>query len=295
MVHAVAFTFVVVLFGLNFPIMRVCNRFIPPFYGAGLRFGIAAVLLVTFVLVRKIPWPKGKALTAAVLWGLIAYGGAFGCLFFALSMMNAAPVAVLFATAPLFTAIFMTVLGVEKLTVRKLLGSGAAVVGSAWIYRQGLTIDVRPLPFLLSVGGAACAGLSAVILKRAPRSHPLSTNAVGCVVGGGVLLLLAAVTGSFGKARWEPNAIAALAWVSVMGTAVGFSLVTWLILHWSPLKVNYQSVLSPLVAAVSSTLLLGEPLRPDLMVGAVAVLAGAWAVLGAPAAKTPLITGAKTG
>ena len=277
--HALAFVSVVVLFGMNYPATRICNRYIPPIYGAGLRFALAAVILLAIVALRRIPLPRGKALRAAILYGAIAYAGAFGCLFFALSLMGAAPVAVLFATAPLFTALFAAAYGVEKLSLRKIVGTGAALVGSAWIYRKGLQIDVKPVAFLLTLCAACCAGLSAVILKRAPRSHPLGTNAVASAFGGALLLGIA-VAGGFTHARWERPAVLALAWVIVLGTVVGFSLVTWLILHWDPTKVNYQGVLSPPVAALSAALVLHEPIQRDLIVGAVAVLAGAWAVLG---------------
>ncbi len=283
MIHGIAFAFVVVLFGSNFVAIRLANRYIDPMFGAGLRFSIAAGLLIAIVAVMRIPWPRGKALTAAMLYGLIAYGGAFSCLFFALSMMPAAPVAVLFATAPLFTSILAAAFGVEQLTWRKIAGSAAALAGSAWMYRQNIDVSLNPGAFALCLAAAVCAGLSTVLLKRAPRSHPLGTNAVACAVGGALLMAVAFATGKT-HADWQPTAIGAMAWIAVLGSVAGFSLVTWLILHWSPTKVNYQIVLSPLIAAVSAALILDEPIRSDLIVGSIGILIGAWAVLGEAAA-----------
>lgn len=279
MIHGIAFAFVVVLFGSNFVAIRLSNRYLDPLLGAGLRFSLAAVLLVAVVAALRIPWPRGKALRAAVHYGLIAYGGAFTCLFMALSIIPAAPVAVLFATAPLFTAVIAAGFGVEKLTGRKILGSVAALAGSAWMYRQNMDVSLNPGAFALCLTAAVCAGLSTVLLKRAPRAHPLATNAVACAVGGVLLMGVAFATGKT-HADWQPEAIGAMTWIVVFGSVAGFSLVTWLILHWSPTKVNYQVVLSPLIAAISAWLILDEPIRTDLVVGAVGILVGAWAVLG---------------
>jgi drug/metabolite transporter (DMT)-like permease len=279
MARVTAFVMVVVLFGSNFPVMRILNRTIPPFYGAALRFLIAAVALLAIVGVARIPLPKGKALLGAFWWGSIGYACTFGCLFFAIGMMGAAPVAVLFATAPLFTALFAALFGVEQLTLRKLLGTSAAAAGSAWIYHGAIHLEIKPVAFALVIAAACAAGLSTVLLKKSPRSHPIGTNAVACAVGGVLLLAMAAATGTIRNDRWSTEAAVALGWLALVGTVAGFSLVTWLILHWSPTKVNYQSVLSPLVAAVLAYLLLKEPIHRDLMVGATAILAGGWAVL----------------
>jgi drug/metabolite transporter (DMT)-like permease len=54
------FVAVVLVGGTNFVAVRFSNRELPPFWGAGLRFLIAGVLLVAFALGRRIPLPLGS-------------------------------------------------------------------------------------------------------------------------------------------------------------------------------------------------------------------------------------------
>jgi drug/metabolite transporter (DMT)-like permease len=276
-VHLIAFAVMVTIFGSNFVAIRVSNKTIPHTLGAGLRFVVAAVVLFGVVSLMRIPLPRGRSLTAALLFGLFSYGGTFGCLFLALTMIPAAPAAVLCATAPLFTVLIALALRVEVLSWRKVVGAASGVAGCAWIYRNGMSLDISTTGFLLCMAAAAFAGLAAVILKRAPRSHPIGVNAVACVVGGVVLLALAYAQGMFPLARWNGPGLLALSWLALMGTVVGFSINTWLLAHWSPTNVNYHTVLSPVITGIVAAVLLSEPIRTDLIIGSIPILAGAWA------------------
>jgi hypothetical protein len=57
-----AFAVVVTLGAGNFLAVRMSNLELPPFWGAGLRFGLAALSFVAIVLVLRLPWPRGREL-----------------------------------------------------------------------------------------------------------------------------------------------------------------------------------------------------------------------------------------
>src|SRR5207302_1653941 len=54
------FVAVVLIGGTNFVAVRFSNRELPPFWGAGLRFAIAGLLLVGFAAWRRIRLPLGS-------------------------------------------------------------------------------------------------------------------------------------------------------------------------------------------------------------------------------------------
>ena len=73
-----AFFVEAILAGGNSVAIRFSNRELAPLWGAGLRFGLGAVLIVAVMAALKLPIPRGKALTGAVLFGLFQFAGAFG-------------------------------------------------------------------------------------------------------------------------------------------------------------------------------------------------------------------------
>ncbi len=54
-----AFAVAVTVGGANFLAVRFSTRELPPFWGAGLRFGLAAVLFVVIALALRLKWPWG--------------------------------------------------------------------------------------------------------------------------------------------------------------------------------------------------------------------------------------------
>ena len=67
-----------VLAGGNAVGIRLSNRELEPLWGAGLRFALAAAVLIVVVAVLRLSWPLGRALAGAALYGLFNVAGAFG-------------------------------------------------------------------------------------------------------------------------------------------------------------------------------------------------------------------------
>src|SRR5215210_6978630 len=72
-----AFAAIAVLVGGNAVGIRFSNRELDPLWGAGLRFGLAAILLVAAMAVLRLELPSARTLTGALLFGLLDAGGAF--------------------------------------------------------------------------------------------------------------------------------------------------------------------------------------------------------------------------
>jgi len=84
-----AFSLVVLFLGVNFVAVRFSNRELQPFWGATLRFALASVILFAVVRLRRIPLPRGGALTGAVLLGATAFGVNFAFLYWGLLSVTA--------------------------------------------------------------------------------------------------------------------------------------------------------------------------------------------------------------
>src|SRR5712692_4417924 len=99
-----AFGVSVLLGGMNFVAVRFSNRELPPFEGAALRFGIAALLFF------------GYALAGAIAFGLLAFGGAYAFGYWGLVTAPAAVGSLAFALVPLITLLLAALHGLERVT-----------------------------------------------------------------------------------------------------------------------------------------------------------------------------------
>ena len=74
----VAFVAEAFLAGGNAVAIRFSNRELPPLWGASMRFVVAALIALILTAVVRPGLPRGRALTGAVLFGLVQFAGGFG-------------------------------------------------------------------------------------------------------------------------------------------------------------------------------------------------------------------------
>ena len=97
-----------------------------------LRFLIAGIIMVGWILARKIPFPRGKTLLGLILIGGIWYVAQTLAYFTALSMTAAGLVGLLLYLYPAIVALIGAVAFRERLSKRKLGALGLALLGTAF-------------------------------------------------------------------------------------------------------------------------------------------------------------------
>lgn len=268
-----AFLTIVVLLGVNFVAVRFSNLELRPFWGAALRFIIASSILFVVVLFKRLPLPKGKGLLGATLFGILVFGATYGFVYWALLYVSSGMAAVTFATIPLMTILLAVSVKLERLTWRSLVGAVLVIVGIGLVFREQLQAEVPVLSLVFLLLGALSAALSGIVIKRFPKSHPISTNAVAMAVGATLLIVVSRIIGEPWHLPRLPATWAALGWL-IMSASVAFILMVWLLSKWSASAVSYGTVLQPLVTVAVASLLAGE--RVTLMFA----IGGAFALIG---------------
>lgn len=247
-----------------------------PFWGAAIRFAIAAALFRGIAAVLGVRTPRGRALTGAVLFGGIQFGAAFGLTVWGLVRAPAGLAQVLLGSVPLITFALALVHRQERFRWDRLAGAALAVAGIAIVFSAG---SDRGIPFASMVailGAAVCFAEALIVVKRYPAVHPAALNGVGMGVGTVVLLMLAVVAGEDLAVAREIDTHLALAYLVVGGSIGVFWLYVIVVRRWSASAASYQLVLIPLVTVAVSAVLQDEPITPAFAVGAVFVLVGAY-------------------
>ena len=271
-----AFVLEAVLAGGNGVAIRFSNRELAPLWGAGLRFAIAAGLILAVSAALKVALPRGKALLGAVLFGLFQFAGAFGLYYFALVEIQAGLGQTLLALVPLATLILAVVQRQERLRGAAVAGTLIGLVGVGLISRDQLQGSVSVLSLLAVLGSVLCFGQALVLVRRMPLVHPVVLNAVGMLTAAPVLIGASAIAGERFTLPGRLETWIALGYVTAVGSVVVFLLHVWIVQRWSASRTAYVMLLVPFVTVILSAWLDQEPITTGLVIGGFLVLAGVY-------------------
>jgi drug/metabolite transporter (DMT)-like permease len=226
--------------------------------------------------VLRLPFPRGRALTGALLYGALNFGAAFALAYYALVRLHAGLGQTLLALVPLATLLLAVAQRQERLRLAAVIGTLLALAGVAVISQGPMGASVPLSSLLAAVASAVCIAQAAVLVRRFPPVHPVTMNAVGMTTGA-VLLVAGSVLA--GEPRLLPQRAttwAAVAYLVVVGSAVVFVLYLVVLRYWAASRAAYAFVLIPFVTVVLSAWLDNEPLGPGLLLGGLLVLAGVY-------------------
>jgi drug/metabolite transporter (DMT)-like permease len=271
-----AFAAVVLLGGGNGVSVRFSDHELAPFWGATLRFAIAAAILLAVVLVARLSLPRGRALVGSVLYGVFAFAGAFGLIYWGLVETPAGVGQIILALVPLLTLLLAVAQGLERFRWRGIAGALIALAGIVIVFGGRVGTKVPILSALAVVGAAACMAESNVVAKSFPKSHPVATNAVAMATGAAILLAITLLTGERMVAPTRPETWLALGYVSIVGSVIVFSLFLYVIARWPASVSSYVMLLMPLVTVAVSAVLDHEVVSIAYLIGGGLVLAGVY-------------------
>lgn len=264
---------VIVVWGLNFVVIKVGLHDMPPMLLGALRFLLAAFPAIFFVRRPQVP------LRWMLAYGLTISLGQFAFLFYAMHVgMPAGLASLVLQSQAFFTLFFAALFLGERLRGSNLFGLLVAACGLALIGQQGDQM-MTLAGFALTIAAAAMWALGNVVTRKLGK-----VNLVGLVVWGSLIPPLPFL----GLSLWldGPQVIAdslrhfsldsalVLVYLAFGATILGYGLWSRLLSRYSASQVAPFSLLVPVVGISSSALLLGERLGALQMVGAALVMAG---------------------
>ena len=265
-----------VLAGGNAVAIRYSNRELDPLWGAGLRFALAAAIFGVIMAVARIAVPRGRALTGALLYGGLGFGGAFGLAYYALQDVHAGLGQVILALVPLATLALAVLQRQETLRSGAIAGGILALAGIVVISREPLRESVPLHSLLAALGSVLCFAQASIVVRRFPSVHAVALNGSGMAFGAALLLAASALTGEEMVAPERAETVRAIAYVVVVGSVMVFSLYLFVLAHWAASRTTYQFVLIPIVTIALSAWLDDEQVGLGLVIGALLVLAGVY-------------------
>jgi drug/metabolite transporter (DMT)-like permease len=228
------------------------------------RFSIASLIMIPLMIVRNIPFPRGKTLLGLMLMGGIGYVGMSFCFFTALTMASAGLVAILLYLYPAIVTLLSALLFKESIKGLKILAVILALSGTVLTIGPGG--GGRPLGIALAM--TAPFIYSAYILagsKFTKQAGVFSASTVVIISASivfGILVLIKGLSIPRSLEGW--GSVLAIALVS---TVIAINTFFAGLKQVGPTNASVLSTFEPITTVVLASLFLGETVGPMRLAG----------------------------
>ncbi len=276
----VSFAAIYFIWGSTYLFNYFAIQDIPPFLMAGSRFLVAGAILYA------ITWSRGAAHPTRGQWGGAARMGFLfltlgtGGTVWAEQWVDTGIAALIIAFQPLMVVFMLWVLFAKRPSLMILAGVALGVAGMVLLVGQQRFVTDRDtmIGMLVILGSMTSWCYGSVTLNKAnlPENR-LQSSAIQMIMGGGILLVLALISGD--GQRFDPALLtwkAGLSWLFlvVFGSLVAFSAFTYLLQHVSPDKVATSNYVNPVVALFLGWAFNDELITQQSILAALLMLAG---------------------
>jgi len=255
---------VVVIWGLNFVVMKTSLQDFTPFQLGFFRYFFAAVPLVFVVRRPQLPWPW------LVIFGLTQFGQ-FGLLFVALQVgMTAALASVLMQSQAFLTALLGVLWLNERIARHTAIGLLLALFGltlfAVNVLGENPSRVVTLTGLALNLGAALMWALANIVIRKAQAQHP-RYDALQLTVWMSLVPIVpfALMSWAFdppeAHGQWREASLAAwlgIAYLAWMATIAGYAMWTALFKRHAASRVAPFSLAVPLVGLLAGMAVLDE-------------------------------------
>ncbi|MCK5330489.1 MAG: DMT family transporter [Candidatus Marinimicrobia bacterium] len=267
------------IWGTTWFFIKISLAGTPPFFGAGLRFFLAGLILWGLVIWRKeYPVWNPTAIKVYLSFGIMNLAIGYALSYWATQFIYSNLSSIIWAGFPLIVTLMAHfLLPDERLNLRKIISIIAGMIGVAIILLdsgnlggENVTAGILTISFAVIV-----AAWPNIYLKRhRNKIKTIPMNAVSQTLAGILLLILSTVTEGDRQMEWSFINIGALLYLTILGTVFAWLIYIWLFSHISVTKISYIAFFPPVIATVIGWSVLGEKLTPLMILGAFLVLAG---------------------
>ncbi|MGI2912798.1 DMT family transporter [Vibrio alginolyticus] len=229
-----------------------------------MRFAIATMLMVPFVVFKKGNLTKLLRVIPRSLVISFFYCGYFACNFIAMLSTSTINVGSIYTLTPLVTALFSIIIFKQPLTLKSLLIYGLGMLGTLWVVFGGdmtklSLFDLNNGDVIFSLGVLCMSGYT-IAMKLLYRNDDVQVMTFTNLLGGVFWMLLATVVM---QVPLEWRSLDSSYYPSMLYLAIAATFLTSYLYQKAstilkPVNVSAYIYLNPLCVALLSLLLFGE-------------------------------------
>jgi drug/metabolite transporter (DMT)-like permease len=269
-----------VVWGSTYLAIRFGLESIPPFAMSGLRYACAGAILFAAAKARGAPRVVARDFVPAFTCGALLLLCGNGGVVWAEQRISSGLTALLIATEPLFI-VLLRAFPPERHAPggRALFGTALGLSGVALLLGParlgGERIDLLGAAVVLFA--ALTWALGSLLSRRfAPAASPLQATALQMLAGGALLLAVSVATGEWARfsfAHVSARSFAALVYLMLFGSLLGYTVYVWLLRVADPSRVSTYAFVNPVVDFFFGWALADETVTPRMLIAAAVILA----------------------
>lgn len=272
---------VVVAWGVNFVVIKLGLEGMPPFLLAGLRFSLVAFPAIFFIRRPAIP------LRWLLVYGMTISFGQFAFLFLAIKLGMPAGLASLVLQAQAFFTLLLGALMLgEKLHWNHIAGILVATLGMFMLATAGMegqtSAGITLTTMMLTLAAALSWGMGNITNKLIMRNRNIPVMSLvvwSALIPIGPFFACAAlfegqtaITNSL--LHISLQTVLSLVYLAFIATIMGYAIWGNLLSRYETWRVAPLTLLVPVVGMLSASLLLGETLTAQQMLGVAVIVLG---------------------
>lgn len=282
--HLILILIVILVWGCNFIFVTLSLHELPPLLLCAIRFLLASFPAILFI---KKPDVSFKLI---LMYGLFMFGAQFALLFMGMKMGMTPGLASILMQVQVFCSIFLAALFLDEIpSVWQMVGAGISCLGIG-VVAMHVDKTLTLVGLVLVIASAVSCGFGNLITKKMGRINMIALVVWGSFIAFWPLLILSFIFEGFNAFS---SCLPHMTWVGVMSvlyivyasTWIGYGIWNWLISRYSVANVAPFTLMVPVVAMISSVLILGESFQSwKLLAGllvitglGVNIIAGRWA------------------
>ncbi|HET9201789.1 MAG TPA: DMT family transporter [Acidimicrobiia bacterium] len=270
---------VVLILGLNWPVMATGVKSVAPIWMGALRIGTATLFMVAVAVARgTMSPPPRRDLPIVVSMALFRLAAVTVLVFSALELVPAGRSSVVVWTSSLWTVPIAAIFLGERMTRARWLGLSLGIVGVLALFEpwgfdwsdSGVAIG-HALLVLAAITNAATA-----VHIRAHRwtIAPLDSMPWQLTAATTILVILGFAVEGPPVIDWTPQLVLVVLYQGLLATGIAFWVQLVILRNLSAVSTNLTLMAVPVVGVVSSALILDEDVTTSLLLGLILVILG---------------------
>ena len=276
---------VAIVWGTTFLGIKIGVETVPPWFVAGLRQFLAAVILFPILLFKKeLKWIGWKNLSIQLTLSTLMLIGANGLTTVAEKDLTSSLTSLITALSPVFIFIASMIIGMEKFTFRTMIGLLMGLFGVVFIFWDGINDLGNPdyrnglLILLLAI---ICWGAGTIYTKKLnSASNNLFLNLFYQFAFAGIVQLIFAFLFSekIDVESWSLQSISAIVYLAVFGSVAAFFAYHYLLKTLLPTQVSILSYINTIISIFLSWLILGETISAKFLLATAFIIGGVFII-----------------
>lgn len=277
--HSGLYIMLCLIWGTTWLAIRVGLEDFAPFFSAGWRFLIAAVVFALIIYRRKLPVPMDKkSMSIYFMLGWFSFFVPFGMVYWGEQYVSSGLAAILFAVYPFAISLFSYFfLKNEKITLKKVTGMIISFTGVYTIFYSGISTsgDLYVLGmFLIFISALMQAAVLVAFKRVGSHLNAVSVNFIPVIIAGVSFFILSFIVEPVPVKTLTTNGVLSLIYLGIFGTVVTFSAYYYLLKRLSIVLLSFIAFITPTVAVVTGWLVMDETLTQNDLLGSILVIAG---------------------